>query len=222
MKGTPRYKLISLLPSAIQAVATHSTLIETVYHQKFTYELEFMDASYVGDPIERVFTTTYLDELTEHEDDRQLGEQIDFLAWHITPVFAEQLAWLYADGWTRGINVPKVEEWFQPEKRYVVLVQAINKRGEPHASKLAWLRNSDETEALEQLLDTAHCLEGKDAGMFAYTVYEPQLVAAFSLFRRHAAWRAPELVEDAMSIPRGRKTQRSVTPQSVEPGPLPQ
>jgi hypothetical protein len=193
MNDTPGYKLVSLLPSSLQPVATHSMLIETVYHQKLAYKLEFMEASYVGDPIERVFTTTYLDELIEHEDDSEPGEQIDFLAWHTTPVFAEQFSWLYMDGWTRGIHAPSVDEWFQADKRYCLSVQAINQHGEMTDSKLAWLRKPVDTEAFEQVIDTAHGLAGKDVAMFAYTVYEPRLVAAFSLLRPHPAWTAPEL-----------------------------
>jgi len=72
-------------------------------------------------------------------------------------------------------------------------VQSINKRGEVNDSNLAWLRKSHDTEAFEQVLDTAHRLASKDAAMFAYTVYEPRLVAAFSLLRPHPAWTAPEL-----------------------------
>ena len=164
-------------------------LMETVYHQKRAYELEFMDMSYLGEPVEKTITTTYLDELIEHEDDRELGEQIDFLTWHIRPIFAEQFSWLYADGGPVESMCPMLREWFQPEKRYFVLVQAINKLGETHDSKLAWLRKSDETEASEQILDTAHRFEGREAGMFAYTVYDPQLVAAFALLRPHPAGR---------------------------------
>lgn len=192
MKDAHDYKLISLLPSPIQAVATHSMLIETVYHQALAYELEFMDASYVGDPIERVFTTTCLDALIEHEDDRATGEQIDFLAWHVAPVFAEQFSWLYMDGWTRGIHASGVDEWFQTNKRYCIRVQAVNRLGETMCAKMAWLRKSDDTEAFEQILDTAHGLEDQNAAMFTYTIYEPRLVAAFSLLRPHPAWTAPE------------------------------
>lgn len=196
MNGSPRYKLISLLPCSAQALIVRTTLMETVCHQRRAYDLKIADESLVGEPITDYFSATYLDELIEHEDDHEPGEQIDLLAWHVTPVHAEQFTWMRADKWTRSINAPNVEEWFQADNRYCLLVQAINKHGKTTNSQLSWLQESEDTEAFDQILDRANRLDGRDAAMFAFTVYEPRLAAAFSLLRPHPAWKAPELGVD--------------------------
>lgn len=196
MNGSPRYRLISLLPCPPEALIVRTTLIETVCHQRRAYDLTIADDSLAGEPIANYFSTTYLDELIEHEDDYEPGEQIDLLAWHITPVYAEQFTWLHADEWTHTINAPNVEEWFRADERYCLLVQAINKRGKMTTSKLSWLQESKDTEAFDQILDRANGLDGRDAVMFAFTVYKPRLAAAFAVLRPHPAWKAPELGDE--------------------------
>jgi hypothetical protein len=193
MNRSPRYKLISLLPCSPKALIARTTLIETVCHQRRAYDLKIVDESLAGEPVKAYFSATYLDELIEHEDDCEPGEQIDLLAWHITPVHAEQFTWLRTDRWTRTINAPDVEEWFQAGKRYCLLVQAINKQGKTTNSKLSWLQESKDTEAFDQILDRANRLDERKAAMFAFTVYEPRLAAAFAVLRPHPAWKAPEL-----------------------------
>lgn len=193
MNESPRYKLISLLPSSPESLFVRTTLIEIVCHQRRAYDLKIADESLAGGPVKDYFSATYLDELIEHEDDCAPGEQIDLLAWHITPVHAEQFTWMRTDKWNRIINAPDVDEWFQADKRYCLLVQAVNKRGKTTDSKLSWLQESKDTEAFDQILDRANRLDGKDAVMFAFTVYEPRLAAAFAVLRPHPAWKAPEL-----------------------------
>ena len=182
-------RLVSILPQSSTAVVVPPMMIETTYHQSRCYELVLLDPSYADRTLKTVIADTLFDEVADAESTHGRSEQVDFLGWHLIPVFAQQLSWLQSpDGrWSRRLDAGFVNEWFGPRRRYCVMVQGFDHRGQTPVSKLLWMKADSEEHTAEEIVDAAHDMDGRDVVMYTCSVFEPRLMAAFSVLRPHPA-----------------------------------
>jgi hypothetical protein len=178
------WQLVSLLPDQSPKVKL-PMVIETAYLDDMEYTLDWLDPSLEGDAIEDIIEDRFFDanELLYNEQDENGSEnEYAYRAWHLIPLFAQQFVWHQDDGeWRRGMA--KTAHWFQPNRRYCIMAQSFGEAGVVLQTRLGWLLEDDELEASEHF-DTLTCtMQVQNALLVGYTVYEPQLLAAYAVLR---------------------------------------